>query len=111
LAREVAHPFSLAYALTCAAALHQCRREGHATQAQAEAAITIATEQGLPYWVAWGTILQGWALAVQGQVMEGLVRMRQGLAAYRETGQSCCGRIFWLCWRRCMGKWGRQRKG
>ena len=86
LAQEVAHPFSLVYALTCAAALHQCRREGHATQAQAEAAISIATEQGLPYWVAWGTVLQGWALAVQGQGTEGLVRLRQGLAAYRETG-------------------------
>jgi predicted ATPase len=86
LAQEVAHPFSRVYALTGAATLHQCRREGHATQARAEAAITIATEQGLPYWVAWGTVLQGWALATQGQATEGLVRLRQGLAAYRETG-------------------------
>jgi predicted ATPase len=86
LARDLAHPFSLAYALTCAAALHQFRREGHATQAQAEAAITISLEQGLPYWVAWGTVLQGWALAAQGHGAEGLVQMRQGLAAYRATG-------------------------
>jgi class 3 adenylate cyclase/predicted ATPase len=85
-ARELAHPFSLAYALTCAAALHQFRREGHATQAQAEAAITLSIEQGLPYWVAWGTVLQGWALAAQGHGAEGLEQIRQGLAAYRATG-------------------------
>jgi class 3 adenylate cyclase/predicted ATPase len=86
LAQEVAHPFSHTYALTSAAALHQFRRERHTTQAQAEVATRLATEQGLPYWGAWGTILWGWALAVQGQGAEGIVQILQGLAAYRATG-------------------------
>jgi predicted ATPase len=94
LARELAHPFSLAYALTCAAALHQCRREGHAIPAQAEVTMTIAVEQRLPYWVACGTVLHGWALAAQGQATEGLMRMRQGLAAYCGMGVELLRRIF-----------------
>jgi predicted ATPase len=36
--------------------------------------------------VAGGTILRGWALAEQGQGAEGLLQMRQGLAAWRATG-------------------------
>ena len=43
-------------------------------------------EQGLPYWGAWGTILWGWALAVQGQGAGSIVQILQGLAAYRATG-------------------------
>ena len=49
LAAEVAHPLSLAQALVFAAILHQWRREVLAAHAQAGAATTLATEQGLPY--------------------------------------------------------------
>src|SRR5229473_126403 len=69
-----------------AAVLHQLRREGQAAQERAEAMITLSSEQGFPYWLAWGTILRGWALAEQGQGEEGIAQMRQGLAALRATG-------------------------
>jgi adenylate cyclase len=45
-ARELAHPFSLAYALSCAATLHHRRREGPATQGHAEAVMALTHEQG-----------------------------------------------------------------
>ena len=48
--------------------------------------IALSTEQGFPFWLAWGTILRGWALAEQGQGEEGIAQIRQGLAAYRATG-------------------------
>src|SRR5262249_17787627 len=38
------------------------------------------------YWLAWGTMVRGWALAAHGQVSEGMAQMQQGLAAYRATG-------------------------
>ena len=47
--------------------------------------ITLSSEQGFPQWLAYGTILQGWMLADNGQE-EGIAQMRQGLAAYRDTG-------------------------
>ena len=77
----MSHPFSLTSALLWAAILHQCRREARAAQEQAAAATTLATEQGFTQWVAWGTILHGWALAAQGQHEGGVAEIRQGLAA------------------------------
>lgn len=50
LAQELAHPFSLAFTLCLAAWIHQNRREGQAAQERAEAAITLSTEQGFPFW-------------------------------------------------------------
>ena len=39
--------------------------------------MALSTEQGFPYWLAFGTMVQGWALAEQGQVEEGIAQMRQ----------------------------------
>jgi predicted ATPase len=86
LAQELSHPFSLAYALGCAAALHQLRREGPVTQERAEAAMALSREQGFALWLAMGTTLRGWALVAQGQEAEGIAQVRQGLAAYKATG-------------------------
>jgi TOMM system kinase/cyclase fusion protein len=86
LAQELSHPFSLAFALAFAAWLHQLRREGQAVQEPAAAVIALSTDQGFLFWVAWGTILQGWALAEQGQSAEGMAQMCQGIAAWRATG-------------------------
>ena len=86
LAQELSHPFSLALALNWAAIFHQFRREEQLTQARAEAAMTLSTEHGFPFCVAWGTILRGWARAEAGQGEEGITQMLQGLAAYRTTG-------------------------
>jgi predicted ATPase len=86
LAQELSHPFTLAFALNWAAWLHQSRREEQPTRERAEATITLSTEQGFPLWLAWGTILRGWALAEQGQAEEGITQMRQGLAAWQATG-------------------------
>ena len=77
---------SLAQALVCAAIVHQCRREALAVHAQAAAAMTLATEQGFAQRVARGTVLHGWALAMQGQGEAGLAEIRQGLAAELATG-------------------------
>jgi predicted ATPase len=56
-----------------------------AVHEQAEAAVALSIEQGFPFWAAAGTILRGWALAMQGQGEEGLSQVRQGIAAYRAT--------------------------
>jgi len=84
LARSLAHPFSLVEALVSVALIHQYRREGHAAQEPAEEAITLATEQGMPFWLAEGSILHGWALADQGQEEKGIVQIRQGLALWQD---------------------------
>lgn len=86
LAQELSHPFSLALVLNWTAIFHQFRREEQLTQERAEAAVTLSTEHGFPFCVAWGTILRGWALTEAGQGEEGIAQIRQGLDAYRTTG-------------------------
>jgi predicted ATPase/class 3 adenylate cyclase len=86
LAQELTHPFSAAYALQLAAVIHQLRREARAAQQRAEAVIALSTDQGFAYWLAFGTILRGWAITAQGGGAEGIAQVRQGLAAHRATG-------------------------
>src|SRR5262249_43464302 len=66
--------------------LHQFRRERQLTQERAEAAITLSIEQGFASWLAGNTIYRGWVLTEQGQVEEGIVQIRQGMADWRATG-------------------------
>ena len=94
-AREVAHPFSLAFALDHAAWLHQYRREPEGTQERAEEDMRFSGEQGFPFFLAQGTILRGWALAEQGQVAEGIAQICQGLAAHEATG-ALLRRPYWV---------------
>ena len=94
-AHQMAHPYSLGYALNTAAMLHQFRREVRVTQERADAAIRLATDQGFPFYVAFGSILRGWALAQQGQVQEGIEQLHQGMRAWRATGAQHA-RLYWL---------------
>jgi adenylate cyclase len=87
LAQQLAHPFSLGYALSAAAKFHQLRREAHYTQECAAAVLSLAQEQGFSHWLAYGACYRGWALAQQaGQTKEGIEQIPQGLGAYRATG-------------------------
>jgi class 3 adenylate cyclase/predicted ATPase len=86
LAHELSHAFSLAYAQCLAAFVSQFLRDVPAVHDHAEAVVALATEQGFPFYGAWGTILRGWALAMQGQDKESVAQVHQGLAAWRATG-------------------------
>jgi predicted ATPase len=93
LARERANPNTLANTLVWATYLYQGYREGPGVQERAEACITLATDYGLTAYGTQGTIMRGWALAAQGHGKEGLVHLRQGLAARRAAG-SVVGRSY-----------------
>ncbi|MBI4525277.1 MAG: AAA family ATPase [Deltaproteobacteria bacterium] len=86
LARELSHPFTLAFALFWAAWVHHQRGEGRAAQERAEAGLKLGTEHGFPRWVAAGTILRGWLLVKQGQGEKGVEQIREGLVVQRTTG-------------------------
>lgn len=87
VAREMAHPVNRIGVLVWAAMFHlTLRREGPPSGELAKAGIVLATEQGFPYWVAYGTVAWGGALAAQGQEVEGITQMQQGLAALRAIG-------------------------
>jgi predicted ATPase len=85
-AREISHPFSLAYALNGAAMLSQIRREVDLTRKYADATLLLSREGGFSLFTASAAFLLGYALARQGQTEDGLFQMREGLAAWRATG-------------------------
>jgi predicted ATPase len=83
LARNVAHPFSLALALDLSAQTRSFRREPELVRKRAEAAIALGTEHGFPLWSAWGEISRGCALAEQGGGEESFAQVRRGLHGLR----------------------------
>lgn len=85
LARDVQHPFSLALTQAYAAMLHQFRQEPHTASKHADMALALCTEHRIAYYLAWATIIQGWALAEQHRREEGLSQMQQGLMAFQAT--------------------------
>lgn len=86
LARDLAHPPSLARALFFAALIYQACGEMQATEELVEAAITLNTAQGLSYWLTGVMMVQGWMRAHQGQAEKGFKQIQQGLAAHQATG-------------------------
>ena len=78
MAQDLAHPHSLASALSFAAMLHQFRREAPAAQALAAATVEPAPpSRGLAQWLARGTFLRGWTLRRKDKALTAWHRMRQ----------------------------------
>lgn len=111
LAHELSHPFALAIALDYAAMLHQFRREPQLAQEQAEAAITLCTDKGYAYYLAWGTIIQGWALVEQGGGADKIEHMREGLAGLRDTGAALRLPYYLVTLAEASGEAGRAKDG
>jgi predicted ATPase len=101
----------LVIALGWTSFLHQYRREGRATQERAESTITFSIEQGFPFWLVAGTILQGWALAEQGQGEEGITQIRQGLSVHQATGSELWRPYFLSLLAEVYGKGGQVEGG
>jgi predicted ATPase len=85
LAHELSHPYTLAYVRCWAAIVYQLRLDVPAVYEHAEATVALSTEQGFPLFVAGGTSMRGWALALQGQGEAGMAHVRQGVTAWRAT--------------------------
>lgn len=86
MAQELNHPLSLSAAHHFAGWLHLLRQESQATMEHAEAAMAIAADQGFVFFIAYDTMLKGWALAGQGHIKEGISQLHEGLIAFQATG-------------------------
>jgi tetratricopeptide (TPR) repeat protein len=83
-AQELQHPMSLAFALGLAGILQNAGRDPQAGHDRAEELIALASEHGLPYWVAQGIICRGRALLQSGRATAGLAQIQQAMQARRE---------------------------
>ncbi len=96
LARGLSHPFSLAAAENFVGDLRQYRREASAAQEKAERGIALSAEHGLSDFLAYATILRGWAIAECGHNEEGIAQIEGGLTAFRATGAEL-RKPYFLC--------------
>jgi predicted ATPase len=88
LARELSHPFTLAYALFFVATVHGYRGEHALVHPPNEEMLALSLEHGFPVFVAGGTIVRSLMLLAQGKIgiAEGIAQIRQTMDAYRATG-------------------------
>lgn len=98
LARQIAHPFSLAMALTLAAEVCLLARDHQTAQQYLAEALPLAKTHGFTSWLELGAIFQGWALAQAGQAEAGIQQMLYGLDANRamvgeESGLHCFAQL------------------
>jgi predicted ATPase len=86
-AEEMAYPLDLAMALHLSAWLHELRRDAQRVHTQAAAALSVATEYHITFWLSHAIIDEGWAWIDQGHVEAGIARIQQGIAELCATGQ------------------------
>jgi predicted ATPase len=86
LAEELGHPYSKAAALAFAARLHLCRRDMPLARKYAADCIALSKEHGFAFWLIWGTLIFGRVLVEERRDEDGIVQMRDSLAAYQTMG-------------------------
>src|SRR5271163_3471168 len=86
LSRQLGHAHTLAHALALAGVAAVFARDVATACACSNECIALASEHGFAQWTARGRVLQGWAVAQQGEATTGIARIRDGLAATEAAG-------------------------
>ena len=87
LAEQIAHPFTLGFALLLSSQVYLNRREPERALRQLDAAEAVAAEQRLSFNLEPG-MLRGAALLGQGAVDEAIARIREGVAKWTGLGRT-----------------------
>jgi predicted ATPase len=86
-ARRLAHLPTLADTLVGSSRLLSLIGDDAALDERAEELGAVAAEQSYPYWIAAGRIFRGWLRIKSGDAIEGVALLRDGIGAYRASGQ------------------------
>jgi predicted ATPase len=90
LARKLDHAFSLADVLCYAGCLfHEMRPDAPALKECAEELTQLLNDKRIPSWLGTEASYHGEALAMLGQIEEGIAQMREGLARKHSTDARC----------------------
>jgi predicted ATPase len=73
--------------------------------------IALATQHGLPFWLAMGTIMRGSALADAGEAEAGIAQLRRGLLAWEDTGAALIVPYYLGLLAKALAKAGRASEG
>jgi predicted ATPase len=86
LADEVPHPEARGFAPLFAGFVHQLLGDVAGTLRHSESVLALSRERDIVTTMAWGMVLHGWALAMEGRVDEGLAEIRASLAGQLAAG-------------------------
>ena len=86
LTEMLKHPFSTGETLVFGAVVYQACHEVAAVRERCETALVFCQEKGFLFLAPLSMLIQGWALAQQGEVETGIAQMRKGLAMWKATG-------------------------
>ena len=86
MARELEHPPSDAYVHAAAARIGAERHDWESARDEVRSLVRIARGHGLAEWLAWSAVLEGLVGAATGELDEGIVRVQDGLNAFRHAG-------------------------
>jgi predicted ATPase len=86
LAHDLAHPFSLGYALTWSTWLAVLERNIDAVLEASETCLALSNDHAMHLWRAALSVHRGWALAERGDAQAGISLMREGLATHSMQG-------------------------
>ncbi|MDF0650373.1 MAG: adenylate/guanylate cyclase domain-containing protein [Nitrospira sp.] len=87
MARELEHPYTLAFTLATASWVYSMLHDTDRTLTLTEEAIMLSTKHSFEVPLAWAMSFQGWALAEQGKET-GLERLAEGLSVARRAKAS-----------------------
>jgi predicted ATPase len=85
-ARGLAHPISVAFALSTACRLYFVLRDSRMVRQLAEELIALTTEHRFAFFLAMGTTYRGWALLETSDVVTGADELQRGIAGFRASG-------------------------
>ncbi|MEJ2304880.1 MAG: hypothetical protein P8Y14_25430, partial [Anaerolineales bacterium] len=90
LARGFGHPYTLADVLCYAGCMFNAmRRNTHALKGDADTLIRLSHEKGFAGWFETATCFHGEAVAMLGEVSEGIAQIRKGIEGYKSIGVRC----------------------
>lgn len=87
MARELEHPFTLAFTLGAVCWISSTLRDADRTLSLADEAVAISTKYSFEVGLAWAMSSQGWALSEKDRE-EGLAKLVKGLSATQAAGAS-----------------------
>jgi predicted ATPase len=93
-ARLQSDPRTHGCALWHKAYLCACLNDYPGCQEHSEAVIALAYEKGMADYIAWSTMIHGYALAMQNRLEEGIAEIREGLAVVRMAGADVGASMF-----------------
>ena len=86
-AEELSYPHTQVYTICHARALIDIfQRRFEDMRIVADSVISLSREHGLSHWMAFGRLLEGWALTIKGETDQGIERLRAGVDAWQKAG-------------------------